>query len=230
MGSAPDDPLIGKDARRNSAPRDMDEAEKQVSDIVDKATKLLGGKVDRADIEAELNLLDKARAALSRLRMRQSKPATRAVAQFRVALSSLRIADSKMPDDFRTGIRLGFSFDKMLQHLEVQFEAYANSLGKEVVNLGTWQKGLDSKPGELRPAAIEIKHGKPKRDAVEKELAAEAALRLFNICGLKSKTTKDGAFCHLAALLYRDPDANLEHQCRNLLKVQNRAKTVSDPR
>src|SRR4029078_9162098 len=54
----------------------------------------------------------------------------------------------------------------------------------------------------------------PKPDAFEKRLAAEAALRLCNKFGVAVNTTKEGAFCKLAAILNGDEDADLQHHCR----------------
>jgi len=58
----------------------------------------------------------------------------------------------------------------------------------------------------------------PKPDAFEKRLAAEAAPRLCERFGVKPTTTKDGQFCRLAALLYGDERADVQHHCREARK------------
>jgi hypothetical protein len=120
-------------------------------------------------------------------------------------------------------------------------EVYEAVLGKRVINTGKWQEWLNAKPGE-RPNLIDIKPGKPKRNADHKELAAEAALRLCRLYEIEPKTTKagktreTGKFCRLAAVLYsykrgRKLD-DLQHQCQKALADERKtgAKTVPDSR
>ena len=59
---------------------------------------------------------------------------------------------------------------------------------------------------------------KPKPDAYEKRMAAEAGLRLCERFDVKPTTTKRGTFCRLAAVLYGDERADLQHHCREVLK------------
>ncbi len=66
------------------------------------------------------------------------------------------------------------------------------------------------------------KLGKPKPNADEKRLAVRAGLYLIEKHGIKPTTTKTGKLCKLAAVLYGDPRADLQHQCRELL---NQRKT-----
>ena len=61
------------------------------------------------------------------------------------------------------------------------------------------------------------KLGKPKPDAYEKRLAAEAALHLLRMHDMDPTTTKAGEFCKLAAALYGDQRADLQHHCRAAL-------------
>ena len=61
------------------------------------------------------------------------------------------------------------------------------------------------------------KLGKPKPDAYEKRLAAEAALHLLKLHEIDPTTTKTGAFCKLAAVLYGDQSADLQYHCRTAL-------------
>jgi hypothetical protein len=62
------------------------------------------------------------------------------------------------------------------------------------------------------------KLGKPKPSADDKRLAAEAALHLLKIHDVSATTSKTGAFCKLAAVLYGDKRADLQHHCRAVLK------------
>jgi hypothetical protein len=67
--------------------------------------------------------------------------------------------------------------------------------------------------------------GKPKPDAYEKRLAAEAALHLLKTHDLDPTTTKTGVFCKLAAVLYGDQSDDLQYQCRTVLgRAQIQAK------
>jgi hypothetical protein len=69
------------------------------------------------------------------------------------------------------------------------------------------------------------KLGKPKPSAYEKRLAAEAALHLLKMHDIDPTTTKTGAFCKLAAVLYGDKSDDLQHHCRAALsQAQIRAK------
>ena len=61
------------------------------------------------------------------------------------------------------------------------------------------------------------KLSKPKPSADEKRLAAMAALRLLRTHDIDPTTTKTGAFCKLAAVLYGDKSADLQHHCRAVL-------------
>ncbi len=62
----------------------------------------------------------------------------------------------------------------------------------------------------------------PRITAYEKLFAAEAALHLCDEFRIKPTTTKGGAFCRLAAVLYGDKDADLQKQCSKVLKPDYR--------
>jgi hypothetical protein len=53
----------------------------------------------------------------------------------------------------------------------------------------------------------------PIRHAQEKRVAAEAALHLCDEFAIKVTTTKDGAFCALAAVMWGDEKADLQKHC-----------------
>lgn len=64
----------------------------------------------------------------------------------------------------------------------------------------------------------------PKPNADDKRLATSMALRL-----LKKETpttTKTGTFCRLAAVLYGDESADLQHHCRMVLRSKDSMRSV----
>ena len=61
------------------------------------------------------------------------------------------------------------------------------------------------------------KLGKPKPNADEKQQAAVAALYLLKKNNIDPTKTKTGIFCKLAAVLYGDKSADLQHHCRAVL-------------
>jgi hypothetical protein len=63
---------------------------------------------------------------------------------------------------------------------------------------------------------------KPAPNSDAKKRAAEYALGLLRKYDKHVATTKGSRFCRLAALLYADPKADLHHQCRAVVKAQNR--------
>ena len=69
----------------------------------------------------------------------------------------------------------------------------------------------------------------PRRDSFNKELAALVALQLMRKHVKPVSTTKHGAFCQLAALLFGDPTADLQYQCRAAL-AKNRGNYPRDLR
>ena len=78
----------------------------------------------------------------------------------------------------------------------------------------------------LGDALLPIAYDKPKpnkRSAWRKDAAAHAALQMLRELDLPTTTTKDGLFCRSAAQLYGlfgDPLDDLQHQCRNALKME----------
>jgi hypothetical protein len=72
------------------------------------------------------------------------------------------------------------------------------------------------------------KLGKPKPDASEKRLAAEATLHLLEMYKINPITTKTGVFCKLAAVLYGDKGADLQYHCRAALR-QARIRAKNSP-
>ncbi len=71
--------------------------------------------------------------------------------------------------------------------------------------------GLDSMIHHL--AAYGTAHRTPKPDAIRKRLAADYALDLCQRFGVKITTARTGKLCLVAAALFGDPDADLQHHC-----------------
>ena len=71
---------------------------------------------------------------------------------------------------------------------------------------------------EAAPERADELAAKSARSAYKKRLAAEEALWLSRKYGVDVVTSKEGAFCTLAALLYGKPQADLRRHCRAALR------------
>ena len=72
-----------------------------------------------------------------------------------------------------------------------------------------------------------LKRGGPNEAvAYAKVLAAHTALVICRENGIKLTTTKTGKFCRMAATLYGDPTADLQYQCRSMLKLDQRSEKL----
>jgi hypothetical protein len=183
--------------------------------IVGAAVKIIGeGRARRADVQAIVEKMSKLCERSKRTRSRESKNQKQFAKQYSAALRKVIAITRRAPTDFRalpllkiSVPQLGidnevFDHEHLLRHLEL-LNAICES----------WEKS---------------KLGKPKPNADEKRLAADAALHLLKIHGIDSTTTKTGAFCKLAAVLYGDKSADLQHQCRAVLsRAQIRVKNSS---
>jgi hypothetical protein len=142
----------------------------------------------------------KLRERSKRTRSRESKNQKQFAKQYSAALRKVIAMTVNAPTDFRvlpllqvSAPQLGidkeeFDHDHLLRHLR-----FLNWISE------SWEKS---------------KLGKPKPDAYEKRLAAEAALGLLKAHDIDPTTTKTGAFCMLAAALYGDKSADLQRHCR----------------
>ena len=180
--------------------------------IVDAAVKIIGeGIVRRADVEAIVENMSKMCELSKRARSSKSKNQKQFAKQYGLALRKVIVMTSRAPNDFRApsplpvsapqlGIdREWFDHEHLLHHLKLL----------HLICEG-WERS---------------KLGKPTPDAYEKRLAAEAALHLLKLHKIGPTTTKTGAFCKLAAVLYGDKSDNLQYQCRAALRqAQIRAK------
>jgi hypothetical protein len=180
--------------------------------IVDAAVKIIGeGIARRADVQAIVEKMTKMCERWRRTRSRESKSQKHFAKQYSLALRKVIAMTRTAPTDFRalpsfhiSAPHLGidkerFDHEHLLRHLKL-LNAICES----------WEKS---------------KLGKPKPDAYEKRLAAEAALHLLKLHKIGPTTTKTGAFCKLAAVLYGDQGDDLQHHCRAALsRAQIQAK------
>jgi hypothetical protein len=158
-----------------------------------------GFTTPKAIIEAELFHLEGMCTALGRIRSRGAKPARRAIKQFADALLKVNRLARGLPEDFR--LLLGVDLDQMIS----MFEAYEKA------------------------------RQKPKPDAYAKRMAALSAMYLCERFGIALTTTrattrntgektKASVFCRLAAVLYGDESADLQHHCREVVQKRRSAK------
>jgi len=183
--------------------------------IVDAAVKIIGkGRARIADVREIVEKMSKMCELSKRTRVSQSKDQKRFARQYSAALRKVINMTKKAPADFRapwplpvSAPELGideklFNHEHLLRHLKLL----------HLICEG-WERS---------------KLGKPKPDAYEKRLAAGAALHLIKMHDIDPTTTKVGAFCKLAAVLYGDKTADLQHHCREALRqAQIRVKNRS---
>jgi hypothetical protein len=171
--------------------------------ILDAAAKMIGEhRAHRADIEATVDKLNKMRERSKRTRSRESKGQKQFAKQYGATLRKLIAMTKKASTDFRvppltiSAPELSidnevFNHEHLLRHLKL-----LNRISDG------WEKS---------------KLGRPKPNSDEKHFAAEAALHLLKIHCIRPTTTKKGAFCKLAAVLYGDKTADLQYHCRAVL-------------
>ncbi len=166
--------------------------------LVAKVSKFLGVLLGvspeqlHAEVQAEVFRLKTTREALARLRERRSAGTKKALANLRQALQRLKDALNRVPEDFR----LLFCADDMIRQLKL----YEEILDKKAV----WIE----EDGNLR---VNFAPRLQKRNAEDKRLAAECALRLFDKFELRATTTQGGRLEKLAALLHNDKSAGSFH-------------------
>ena len=182
--------------------------------IVDAAVKIIGEGIARpADVQAIVEKMSKMCERSKRTRSRESKNQKQFAKQYGLALRKVIIMTRKAPTDLRAlpfhvsvpqlGIdKEWFDHEHLLRHLKL-LHAICES----------WENS---------------KLGKPKPHAHEKRLAAEAALHLLKLHKIDLTTTKVGAFCKLAPVMYGDKSEDLQYHCRAALSpVQIQAKNSS---
>jgi hypothetical protein len=180
--------------------------------IVDAAVKIIGeGIARRADVQAIVEKMSKMYELSKRTRSSESKNQKQFAKQYRLALRKVIDMTKNAPTDLRLPSPLPVSAPQL-------------GIDKEWFDHGHLLRHL-----KLLHAICESwensKLGKPKPSAYEKRLAAEAALRLLKMHDIEPTTTKTGAFCKLASVLYGDKSDDLQHHCRAALsQAQIRAK------
>ena len=180
--------------------------------IVDAAVKIIGeGIARRADVQATVEKMSKMCERSKRTRSRESKRQKQFAKRYSLALRKVIAMTRTSPTDFRALPSLHISAPQL-------------GIDKERFDHGHLLRHL-----KLLNAICEIweksKLGKPKPDAYEKRLAAEAALHLLKLHKIDPTTTKTGVFCKLAAVLYGDKSEDLQYHCRAALsQAKIRAK------
>jgi hypothetical protein len=156
-----------------------------------------GFSTPKAIVDAELFRLEERCAALGRDRSRWSKQASRAIKQFADALRKANRPKLGLHEDLR-GL---LGINQMIYRLE----------------------------------AYEKVRQKPKPDAYAKRMAALSAMYLCERFGIALATTrattrntgektKASVFCRLAAVLYGDESADMQHHCREAVQKRRSAK------
>ena len=171
---------------------------------MDTAVKIIGeGIARRADVETTVEEMTKMCDRSKRTRSRESKKQKQFAKRYSLALRKVIAMTRTSPTDLRALPLLHISVPQL-------------GIGREQFDHGHLLRHL-----KLLDAICESwersKLGKPKPDAYEKRLAAEAALHLLKTHEVDPTTTKTGAFCKLAAALYGDKSDDLQYHCRTVL-------------
>ena len=182
--------------------------------IVDAAAKIIGGgRVRRADVEATVDKMSKMCERSKRTRSRESKKQKQFAKQYGAALRKFITMTRKTSNDFRAP-----PMPVSAPHLGIDKEVFNHEHLLRHLRLLNW----------ISDGWEKSKLGKPKPNAEEKRLAAEAALHLLRTHKIDATTTKTGDFCKLAAALYGDTSADLQHHCQAALnRAQIRTKNSS---
>jgi hypothetical protein len=180
--------------------------------IVDAAVKIIGeGIARRADVQAIVEKMSKMCELSKRTRSSVSKKQKQFAKRYSLTLRKVIAMTRNAPADLRLQSGLPVSAPQLGINKEwFDHEYFLRHL--KLLNLicESWEKSM---------------LGKPKPDAYEKRLAAEAALHLLKTHDLDPTTTKTGVFCKLAAVLYGDQSDDLQYQCRTVLgRAQIQAK------
>jgi len=180
--------------------------------IVDAAVKIIGkGIARRADVQAIVEKMSKMCELSKRTRSSVSKNQKQFARRYSLALRKVIAMTRHAPADLRLQSGLPVSAPQLgIDREWFDHEYFLRHL--KLLNLicESWEKSM---------------LGKPKPDAHEKRLAADAARHLLKAHNIDPTTSKKGTFCTLAAVLYGDKSAGLQHHCRAALsQAQIRAK------
>lgn len=169
--------------------------------IVKAAVGVIGnGRAQRADVETIVDYMNMRCERATRMRSRESKHQKQFAKQYGAALRKVIAMTKSTSTDFRPWPGMQYTIGELGIHKEVfDHEHFLHHLRLLDWICESWEKS---------------KLGKPKPSADEKQLAAKAALHLLKKHAIKPTTTKRGIFCRLAAVLYGDNCADLQHHCR----------------
>jgi hypothetical protein len=171
---------------------------------VPKVVEIIGPTAQGADIENVIDFMEEQVTFHDINRLRKSKDPKQFAKKLSAALRNTMTLLRKAPTDLRvpphfvvsaSEIDIAdevFDHEHLLRHLML-----LNEIAER------WEKS---------------KLGKPKPRAEAKRLAAWAALHLCEIHNIKPTTTKTDKLCKIAAALYGEPRADLQHHCRWVLK------------
>jgi hypothetical protein len=172
-------------------------------EIVRRAVKLIGTGACKGDVEYTLNVLDVAQTNIAF----RSKSSKKAAEQFYGALRKVRSIARKLPANLRFAI-----FGDWADERNKFYNGDLN-FARAITRLMEASDRYASEPSS-----------KLARSAYKKQIAAEEALWLMRKYGVDVATTKGGAFCTLAALLYGKPRADLQPQCRAAVRGAGKKK------
>lgn len=175
------------------------------NEIVDAAVKIIGeARARRADVQEIVDRMSKMCDLSKRARSSKSKNQKQFAKQYSAALRKVIAMTRQAPTDFRPPQPL---LRVSVPQLSIDKEAFDHEHLLRHLTLLKW----------ISESWEKSKLGKPKPNADEKRLAADAALHLLKMHGIDATTTKTGAFCKLASVLYGDRSADLQHHCRVVL-------------
>jgi hypothetical protein len=116
---------------------------------------------------------------------------------------------------------------KEARRTERQVAAWPNEGVRLLNRLSSWPLGFENFREDVRRWARLYEDEEEERrkwapltsiqHAEAKRVAAEAALHLCHEFAIKPTTTKDGAFCALAAVMWGDETADLQKHCIEVL-------------
>jgi hypothetical protein len=156
----------------------------------------------RADVNALLDECDRIAKSRHEHRLIGSKSTKKAVKQFSAALKRLRIAADNLPPGLASVIWASNAFAEIMEGADEMAAVFAQ-----------W--------GESRG-------GKPRREADRQRLAAQSALQLWRgYTPEPPNTAKKGKFCQLAAVLFGDQRADLQHYCVDVLKAERLGANIA---
>jgi hypothetical protein len=172
---------------------------------INAAVKIIGfSRAQRDGVEKIVDYMNVLSERAKRTRSRESKTQKQFAKQYGAALRKVITMTGNASADFRPLPRMRYTAKKIGINNEVfDHDHFLRHLGLLARICEDWEKS---------------KLSKPKPSADEKQLAAKTALHLLKMHDTEPTTTKTGIFCRLAAVLYGDNSADLQHHCRVALR------------